>query len=467
MHCTVLNPTAFSPQLSAGYVTVQQCKTTFMASARRFIESQAACSDADGTQEDPIYLSDDETGIVADGEGEETIEIESDATEEIDPMDADDLTAWMEAAEAYEAKEAEHLRLLAEAAADAPRAAAEAPASQDLREAVNGVRGRRAQVEGIHAPDDPSKKANRVMFVINNPDGYRPVFNEGTMNYMVWQIEKGEQGTPHIQGYVRFKNRMRLRTIEPLLGGRAWIKAARGNEQQCRDYCTKEDTRLEAGEEHGVFDPDEGKQGRRSDLEQIATDCAAGVPLKTIAAKNPGDWIRYHTGIESLHEQIAPKPPIQRDVIVRVLWGPTRTGKTHRVMTGEHPGGLYKVKPGRGPWDQYRGERTVFFDEFNFEKWDLFEMNEYLDKWQCQLPCRYRDKYAEWTQVVICANSSPLTWYPNHALPAVEAFRRRLADGCRHVTRIDQDITKMKAEPDFSPPAPPPDKPDDNPAPQA
>lgn len=312
----------------------------------------------------------------------------------------------------------------------------------------------------VDLSENLEKQTTRVVFTINNPGVFVPVFDAAKMAYMVWQRERGKQGTEHIQGYVRFTNKCRLRTALALLGGHCHVLLARGNEQQCRDYCTKEDTRIAAGEEHGTFNPEAGVKGRRTDLLQITAKCAAGVPLRQIATDHPGDWIRYHQGIESLHQQLAPEAPIQREVTVQVLWGPSGTGKTHRVRTNTvflRTGGIYVVKPGRDPWGRYQGQATILFDEFDWTKWEIFDMNQYLDKWGTDLSCRFHDKSAAWTRVVICANSSPTTWWPNAALEVQLAIRRRLGHGCRHcVTRLqDRDYNSwFEGElplPDFSP----------------
>jgi len=334
------------------------------------------------------------------------------------------------------------------------------PASSEeaaLEEAIAVLRGPRARAEAgqPQAAKPYAKSFRRVLFTLNNPGDFRPVFDEARMAYMVWQVEKGKEGTEHIQGYIRFKKMQRAKAVDTMLGNKhPHLEECRGNEQQCKDYCTKEDTRVSVGEEHGTFDPEAGKQGRRSDLEAICTACKAGKPLREIAAENPSDWIRYHQGIESLHDMVAPKPPTERPVEVMVLWGPTGMGKTHRILTNadlSRDGGIYTVKPGRDPWGQYRGEKTVFFDEFNWEKWTVYDMNQNLDKWICHLDCRYKDKYAEWTRVIICANSNPLTWWPNESQLVINAFRRRLGTGCRYVTSRDQDITESRPCPDFSP----------------
>jgi len=303
-------------------------------------------------------------------------------------------------------------------------------------------------------PESNLKKTTRVVFTINNPGEERPTWDPSKMAYLVWQLERGANGTLHIQGYCRFTKRFQLRTVLPLFGGRAHVLFARGNEQQCRDYCTKEDTRVAIGEEHGEFNPDAGKQGHRSDLHEVAAKCAAGLPLQQIIAAHPTAWIRYNQGIQNLHEKLAPDPPVQREITVQVLWGPSGTGKTHRILTDaalRRMGGIYVVKPGRDPWGRYRGQTSILFDEFNWKKWEIYEMNQYLDKWTTDLDCRFHNKCAAWTHVVICANSSPTTWYTDAEMEVLLAFRRRLGHGCRHIVSQEQDADTSPANPDFDP----------------
>ena len=140
--------------------------------------------------------------------------------------------------------------------------------------------------------------------------------------------------------------------------GRA-SEQARGSEEQNKAYCTKEDTRESGPFEFGVYDKDAGKQGNRSDLAEIAMMARRGAALQEIADAHPGDYIRYHAGIQALHLLIAPPPPVGRDVTVTVLWGPTGTGKTHRVLARWPT--CYMVDAGRDPWGNYNREAYYLF----------------------------------------------------------------------------------------------------------
>lgn len=109
--------------------------------------------------------------------------------------------------------------------------------------------------------------AKNYCFTINNPtDGDRLLLEDDVLAaravYCVWQIERGEEGTPHVQGYVSLKVKKTIVQLKEWLP-RAHFECARGNPSQNRSYCTKEDGRIE-----GPFEFGELPRGRgaRSDL---------------------------------------------------------------------------------------------------------------------------------------------------------------------------------------------------------
>lgn len=279
-------------------------------------------------------------------------------------------------------------------------------------------------------------------------DVWTPTFTPD-MKFAVWQRERCPQSQRiHVHIYVRFVSRKRMAAVKNAFARQDMhCEVSRGTEEECTNYCEKEESRIEAGARWGTYDANEGKQGRRSDLEAIYTKAKAGTPVGQIADEHPGDYIRYHSGIDALIAQVAPKPPLARDVVVIIFWGPTGTGKTHRIMH-QYPD-CYCVRPGRDPWGHYKGEECVFFDEFDWTKWTCQEMNQYLDKWRVLLDARYRNRYAEWTRVAICANSSPVTWWPSVDLLLVQAFRRRIATACFHVVNRDTPLEELVNTPTF------------------
>lgn len=59
-------------------------------------------------------------------------------------------------------------------------------------------------------------------------------------DYIICEEEVGEQGTPHLQGYIRFKNAVKFTTLQNKFNGLAHLEVAQGTDEQNRNYCTKE-----------------------------------------------------------------------------------------------------------------------------------------------------------------------------------------------------------------------------------
>lgn len=274
-------------------------------------------------------------------------------------------------------------------------------------------------------------------FTVNNPEEYRPLWRPDQMAYLVWQVELSKTGTPHVQGYVRFKARKDLGAVKNCLRAPdAHLELPEGTEEQNRVYCTKEDSRIEVGEEHGEFIPEHGKQGRRSDLAKATDLIKKGTPIRSVAEQFPSDYVRYHSGLQAFADLVAPAPPLERPLEILVLWGPSGTGKTHRAMA-LMPNAYVVVGCGRDPFGRYTGELDLLIDEFQPEEWKLPLLLRILDKWKMPLDCRYRDRYAAWTRVIICSNLDPESWYANRMLYSEaqqSALRRRVNGCCRNAT---------------------------------
>lgn len=286
-------------------------------------------------------------------------------------------------------------------------------------------------------------QSKRWCFTWNNAGQSRPAYNAIEMDYLVYQGEVGANGTSHVQGYVRFRTKRRLSAVKTLLGSDSiHVEIAKGTEGDNRRYCTKDEGRLWGPVEHGTFVEGEGTKGRRTDLLAATNMIKQGSTMKEVADQHSEVFVKYHQGLIQLSHAVRPLPPISRTVHVQVLWGPTRTGKTHRVLHTYQD--IYQVVPGRDPWGLYKGQKVILFDEFDSSQWPITSMNRFLDKWRCPLDCRYHNLYAEWELVVICSNSSPESWYLNESYPLIQAFQRRL-EVITIVESIDHDVVLFPA----------------------
>ncbi len=85
-------------------------------------------------------------------------------------------------------------------------------------------------------------------FTINNPDEKdeshlsQEKFLIGIKS-IIWQLEEGEQKTPHIQGVVQLKNQMTFSTIKKKLPEGAHVEVCK-NFNASKNYCQKEEGRL-------------------------------------------------------------------------------------------------------------------------------------------------------------------------------------------------------------------------------
>lgn len=321
-----------------------------------------------------------------------------------------------------------------------------------------------AQEEGHGEEASATSMSKRWMTTIFNDD-WEPAGLRATnkIAYACWGYERAPStGRWHWHIYLRLNTRARMSTVKNILEeNTAHIELCKGTEEHCRKYCWKEGATLTG--EIGEFKADEGKQGKRSDLEDVAEMiCKRGAKPEDVAHKYPVTYIRNFRGIAELHKAIKPAPPQQREVQVLVLWGPTGTGKTHRARMA-YPD-LYEVTMGRNPWDGYVDQTTILFDEWRPQDWPITDMNRYLDRWPVTLPARYNNRSAAWTRVIICTNCAPSTFY-NDADTCLErnpmllaAFRRRMGTSCRLVEhREDQggpsitEIIESPPNPDMTP----------------
>ena len=115
-------------------------------------------------------------------------------------------------------------------------------------------------------------KARNWCFTLNNPTIDETQIAEalqeaGSLVYAIYQLEQGENGTVHFQGYVMFQDQEYLQpTLKNCLPTAHW-EVAKGTPMQNKIYCSKPETRLTPPCELGIFP--ETSQGRRTDLEGL------------------------------------------------------------------------------------------------------------------------------------------------------------------------------------------------------
>lgn len=110
------------------------------------------------------------------------------------------------------------------------------------------------------------------------------------VEYLVLGFERGEEKhTPHIQGYVRFRNAISFESLRKILKNDdetyGYIEIAKGNDNQNRDYCTKENNYIEYGEIN--------KNEKSDNLEPIFDDIMNNMDFLSLCKKY-SNYVLYH-----------------------------------------------------------------------------------------------------------------------------------------------------------------------------
>lgn len=230
--------------------------------------------------------------------------------------------------------------------------------------------------------------------------------------YAIVGREKGEQGTPHLQGFCHFKARKRLTALKKIFPRAHWEKA-RGSDKDNEAYCSKEgDVILTLGIPQVT--------NRTSDYSAAVAAVAAGSQLREVAREYPEVFVRHGRGLQHLAMLIGHKSRDFKTHVI-VLTGPPGCGKSR--YANELPGSkFYKMKGDW--WDGYDHEDIVIIDDFY--GWLPFcEMLRLMDRYPHKVPVK--GAYVEFTSktLVITSNTWPCSWY-NPEKCQLEAFFRRI-----------------------------------------
>lgn len=187
--------------------------------------------------------------------------------------------------------------------------------------------------------------------------------------YYCYGLEVGKQGTPHIQGYVYFKNKVLFSTLKDMLP-HAHIERARGNPEENKVYCSKEGIFTEIGKIP--------KQGKRTDMEVIRDMIQQRCSLSEIADTFPASYIRYYKGIQAMYDltYTARSSPPQ----VIYIWGDTGVGKTRYAFDTYNS--VY-MKDHTQWWNGYTQQSCIVIDDFD-GNWPFRDLLRLLDRYPYQ-----------------------------------------------------------------------------------
>lgn len=293
--------------------------------------------------------------------------------------------------------------------------------------------------------DTSGRRGRNWCFTLNNPTEperahlSRILPEMKQTRYLVFQLEAGEQETPHIQGYLEFTEPMRFNRVRSLISpvnpNRIHIELRRGTQDQAIDYCMKDEGRLDGPWEFGRRGS--RNRGKRKDLDVLYEKLMGGWTDRQLLTTKETFKValRYTRGIDRFREVFT--LPRNWKTEVWVIVGPWGSGKSQYVR--EHPDHQpfdpSEEGPGRG-WSKdipdaffngYTGQEVVLFDEMSGGKCNYSFLLQLTDRYRTIVPVK--GSYREWVprRIFFCSNFWPDSWY---RVGNWGAFQRRVDHWC-------------------------------------
>lgn len=287
-----------------------------------------------------------------------------------------------------------------------------------------------AQLANVQVNLANKKKARAYSVTVNNwaPGDTALIKRLKNVKYMVFGEEVGEEGTPHLQGMLVFKNARTMTAIQ-----KEWqeLGISGCHLEPCRDqhalmvYCKKD----------GKVAIEEGQapvgKGKRMDLDKVKSDIKDGKKMSEIAEEHWGAYCRFDRAFGKYAGMQAKKEAKQfRTVTVNWITGPTGVGKTRDAVynaDGRPKEDTYVLTGGAKWWDGYDGEKNLVIDEYAGQ-WKCPWLLRVLDGHILRLEIKGSFTYARYTSVTVTTN---LKWHEIHPMAKEEhknALKRRITN---------------------------------------
>lgn len=236
------------------------------------------------------------------------------------------------------------------------------------------------------------------------------------VSYLILGAEVGEQGTPHIQGFVCLKGPLSFNRFKAKLPPRCHIEPMRGTHQQAAEYCKKDGH----FDEYGTLPA----PGTRTDLRELVERARACKRLSTIANEFPEMFIRYGRGIQTWATTSELLGEREWRTNVTVICGPPGTGKSRMAFDkGSIIGRIY-YKPNGEWWDGYDGQETVIFDDF-YGNYPFHDLLKVCDRYPHRVPIKGGFTQFLAKEIFFTSNRIIHSWYNWEKVGEAQALYRR------------------------------------------
>lgn len=288
---------------------------------------------------------------------------------------------------------------------------------------------------------------DRVIFTLNNYTDQDILDLKGNnkITYLIFGYEVGENGTPHLQGYLEVKRRAELNWYKRHIHKTAHFEPRRGKLAEAIAYCKKGEQSKKEWEEHkeqgenygknvnfyeqGEPKPDR-KQGKRSDLELV----------KKIVMKDKAsmiDVIEQCTSYQALRGaqiMMTYRGYTKDDIPKDIYWfyGPTGSGKTRSAVEAGIKNGSYWLTSDTLQWfDGYYNQEVVIIDDYRTKMCSYNFLLRLLDRYPLRVPIK--GGFVEWLPKVIYITSNK---HPEEMYTWEEKTRDDIDQLLRRITKL-------------------------------
>lgn len=286
-----------------------------------------------------------------------------------------------------------------------------------------------------------NNKAKHWTYVVNNYtqediDNLDVLGESSDVVYIIYGREVGEEGTPHLQGYVCFSDKKTRRTVSRLIP-RSRLAVKYGTVLQASNYCKKDGIFTE----HGNLPMEQTAAATERTLEiwQETRDLAQAGRLEEIAADH---YIRFYSTLKNIRDDARNKKvPTMLDWVDgeppnEWIYGPTGTGKSFRARA-DNP--VFFIKNCTKWWDDYEDEPVVIIEDIGQSHlW----MGDHLKIWADRYGFRSEVKHGSRTlrpaRIIVTSNYHPNELWSDRSV--YEPLLRRFKLVHLTVRHIHEDV---------------------------
>jgi len=253
---------------------------------------------------------------------------------------------------------------------------------------------------------------------LNNPteDGdeiLRNMYETGKLSFCAGQLEKGKEGTPHLQFVIHFTRTQRMSACKKL-SDRAHFEPCK-NLMASLEYVRKPETRQAGPWEFGnipvkVNDKDDWDRVRELAKEGKFEEIPSNI------------FIKHYGNLKKIHAENIRTEDLEECRGVW-LWGPPGTGKTTFARTEYADTDDVYIKAQNKWWDGYKGQKIVILDDL-----DTPVLGHYIkiwaDKWGCTGEIKGGTVGLKHEKFIVTSNYSIEQLFTNDSI-LIEAIKRR------------------------------------------